>query len=182
MYHVPIHSQIPGAPKVRPPGRHTTRWRCRPPSERCRRRRRRPALSPQLPGTRPIRARRVGPAPRAAGSLVRGETCARPGGGWRGCTAGPKAGSGVTDAMWPVFWTAIRVYAPYVTFPVAFVVGAVGYHLEWFIRGKSPQPVEEEKSILERREDRKLEELLGKDLTQVVVSINLHGHFAATTL
>ncbi|XP_028936050.1 small integral membrane protein 12 isoform X1 [Ornithorhynchus anatinus] len=71
-------------------------------------------------------------------------------------------------AMWPVIWTAVRAYAPYITFPVAFVVGAVGYHLEWFIRGKEPQPAEEEKSISERREDRKLEELLGKDLTQVV--------------
>ncbi|XP_042127823.1 small integral membrane protein 12 isoform X1 [Peromyscus maniculatus bairdii] len=72
------------------------------------------------------------------------------------------------DVMWPVLWTVVRTYAPYVTFPVAFVVGAVGYHLEWFIRGKDPQPVEEEKSILERREDRKLDELLGKDHTQVV--------------
>ncbi|KAL6038960.1 hypothetical protein STEG23_010049, partial [Scotinomys teguina] len=71
------------------------------------------------------------------------------------------------DVMWPVLWTVVRTYAPYVTFPVAFVVGAVGYHLEWFIRGKDPQPVEEEKSILERREDRKLDELLGKDHTQV---------------
>lgn len=71
-------------------------------------------------------------------------------------------------AMWPVLWTAVRTYAPYVTFPVAFVVGAVGYHLEWFIRGKEPQPVEEEKSISERREERKLDELLGKDHTQVV--------------
>ncbi|KAL1777273.1 small integral membrane protein 12 [Sigmodon hispidus] len=70
--------------------------------------------------------------------------------------------------MWPVLWTVVRTYAPYVTFPVAFVVGAVGYHLEWFIRGKDPQPMEEEKSILERREDRKLDELLGKDHTQVV--------------
>uniref|UniRef100_A0A8C5XLK5 Small integral membrane protein 12 n=1 Tax=Microcebus murinus TaxID=30608 RepID=A0A8C5XLK5_MICMU len=58
--------------------------------------------------------------------------------------------------MWPVFWTVVRTYAPYVTFPVAFVVGA------------DPQPVEEEKSISERREDRKLDELLGKDHTQVV--------------
>ena len=72
------------------------------------------------------------------------------------------------DAMWPMLWTVVRTYAPYVTFPVAFVVGAVGYHLEWFIRGKEPQPVEEEKSISERREDRKLDELLGKDHTQVV--------------
>uniref|UniRef100_A0A9L0SAR2 Small integral membrane protein 12 n=1 Tax=Equus caballus TaxID=9796 RepID=A0A9L0SAR2_HORSE len=74
----------------------------------------------------------------------------------------------VFDVMWPVLWTVVRTYAPYVTFPVAFVVGAVGYHLEWFIRGKEPQPVEEEKSISERREDRKLDELLGKDHTQVV--------------
>lgn len=73
-----------------------------------------------------------------------------------------------SDVMWPVLWTVVRTYAPYVTFPVAFVVGAVGYHLEWFIRGKDPQPVEEEKSISERREDRKLDELLGKDHTQVV--------------
>lgn len=49
--------------------------------------------------------------------------------------------------MWPVLWTVVRTYAPYVTFPVAFVVGAVSYHLECFIRGKAPQPVEEE-SIL----------------------------------
>uniref|UniRef100_A0A8C8SBC6 Small integral membrane protein 12 n=1 Tax=Pelusios castaneus TaxID=367368 RepID=A0A8C8SBC6_9SAUR len=70
--------------------------------------------------------------------------------------------------MWPLLWTTVRAYAPYVTFPVAFVVGAVGYHLEWFIRGDSPQPVEEEKSISERREDRKLQEIAGKDLTEVV--------------
>jgi hypothetical protein len=62
----------------------------------------------------------------------------------------------------------VHTYAPYVTFPVAFVVGAVGYHLEWFIRGKSPQRVEEEKLILQRQEDCKLDELLGKDHTQVV--------------
>ncbi|KAH1174991.1 small integral membrane protein 12 isoform X2 [Mauremys mutica] len=70
--------------------------------------------------------------------------------------------------MWPLLWMTVRTYAPYVTFPVAFVVGAVGYHLEWFIRGDSPQPVEEEKSISERREDRKLQEIAGKDLTEVV--------------
>ncbi|KAL8220502.1 UNVERIFIED_CONTAM: hypothetical protein K2H54_048365 [Gekko kuhli] len=72
-------------------------------------------------------------------------------------------------AMWPILWVTIRAYAPYVTFPMAFVVGAVGYHLEWFIRGQPPpQPPEEEKSISERREDRKLQEIAGKDLTQVV--------------
>uniref|UniRef100_A0A8D2AH53 Small integral membrane protein 12 n=1 Tax=Sciurus vulgaris TaxID=55149 RepID=A0A8D2AH53_SCIVU len=81
--------------------------------------------------------------------------------------------------MWPVFWTVVRTYAPYVTFPVAFVVGAVGYHLEWFIRGKDPQPMEEEKSISERREDRKLDELLGKDHTQVVPPLHLGGKLSS---
>ncbi|XP_061109634.1 small integral membrane protein 12 [Conger conger] len=70
--------------------------------------------------------------------------------------------------MWPVMWTAMRTYAPYVTFPVAFVVGAVGYHLEWFIRGTPKPQLREEKSILELREDRKLEELAGKDGTNVI--------------
>lgn len=69
--------------------------------------------------------------------------------------------------MWPVFWTAMRTYAPYVTFPVAFVVGAVGYHLEWFIRG-TPNAPGEERGIAELREDRKLEELTGRDSTQVL--------------
>ncbi|MEQ2173364.1 Small integral membrane protein 12, partial [Goodea atripinnis] len=69
--------------------------------------------------------------------------------------------------MWPLVWTAMRTYAPYVTFPVAFVVGAVGYHLEWFIRG-TPKPREEEKGILELREERKLQEQVGKDSTQVL--------------
>ncbi|XP_028675180.1 small integral membrane protein 12 [Erpetoichthys calabaricus] len=68
--------------------------------------------------------------------------------------------------MWPVIWTAVRTYAPYVTFPVALVVGTVGYHLEWFIRG-SPSLPKEEKSISELREDRRLEELNGSDVTQV---------------
>ncbi|KAG5842345.1 small integral membrane protein 12 [Anguilla rostrata] len=69
--------------------------------------------------------------------------------------------------MWPVMWVAMRTYAPYVTFPVAFVVGAVGYHLEWFIRGTPKPQLREEKSILELREERKLEELAGQDCTNV---------------
>ncbi|XP_005453936.1 small integral membrane protein 12 isoform X2 [Oreochromis niloticus] len=68
--------------------------------------------------------------------------------------------------MWPVVWTALRTYAPYVTFPVAFVVGAVGYHLEWFIRG-TPKPREEERGIQELREERKLQEQVGMDSTKL---------------
>ncbi|NP_001087548.1 small integral membrane protein 12-B [Xenopus laevis] len=69
--------------------------------------------------------------------------------------------------MWPVLWAAARTYAPYITFPVAFVVGAVGYQLEWFIRGTPGHPVEEQ-SILEKREERTLQETMGKDVTQVI--------------
>lgn len=68
--------------------------------------------------------------------------------------------------MLPVLWAALRAYAPYVTFPVALVVGAVGYQLEWFIRG-TPQQTKEEQSILEKREERTLQEAVGRDLTQV---------------
>ncbi|KAJ8387482.1 hypothetical protein AAFF_G00155830 [Aldrovandia affinis] len=75
---------------------------------------------------------------------------------------------GLSATMWPVLWTAMRTYAPYVTFPVAFVVGAVGYHLEWFIRGKPAPKLKEEKGILELREDRKLEELVGQEGTQFI--------------
>ncbi|KFP00146.1 small integral membrane protein 12 [Calypte anna] len=68
--------------------------------------------------------------------------------------------------MWSVLWAAVRSKAPYVTFPVAFVVGLVGYHLEWFLRGEPPAT--EEKSISEQREERRLQEIAGKDLTNVV--------------
>ncbi|KAF1381424.1 hypothetical protein PFLUV_G00153800 [Perca fluviatilis] len=49
---------------------------------------------------------------------------------------------------------------------VASSLDGVGYHLEWFIRG-TPKP-REEKSILELREDRKLQEQEGMDSTQVL--------------
>ncbi|XP_043915181.1 small integral membrane protein 12 [Protopterus annectens] len=69
--------------------------------------------------------------------------------------------------MLPAFWILVRTYAPYVTFPVAFVVGVVGYNMEWFIRGK-PQETKEEQSISEQREERKLQEITGKDPTEFV--------------
>ncbi|XP_070620477.1 small integral membrane protein 12 isoform X1 [Erythrolamprus reginae] len=87
----------------------------------------------------------------------------------RASLAQPSQPAEPAGIMWPIFWASIRTYAPYVTFPVAFVVGVVGYNLEWFIRGKPPpQTPEDEKSISERREDRKLQESAGKDLTQVI--------------
>ncbi|XP_075049803.1 small integral membrane protein 12 [Mixophyes fleayi] len=69
--------------------------------------------------------------------------------------------------MLPILWALTRTYAPYITLPVAFVVGAVGYHLERFIRG-SPQQTVEEQSILEKREERALQEAAGCDPTKVI--------------
>ncbi|XP_027517234.1 small integral membrane protein 12 isoform X1 [Corapipo altera] len=69
--------------------------------------------------------------------------------------------------MWSVLWAAVRSKAPYVTFPVAFVVGLVGSQLEWFLRGDPPATAQDEKSISELREDRKLQEIAGEDLTKV---------------
>ncbi|NWI64644.1 SIM12 protein, partial [Todus mexicanus] len=70
--------------------------------------------------------------------------------------------------MWSVVWAALRSKAPYVTFPVAFVVGLVGYNLERLLRGEPQPAAEEDKSISERREERKLQEIAGEDLTKVV--------------
>lgn len=69
--------------------------------------------------------------------------------------------------MWPILWTAMRSYAPYVTFPVALVVGAVGYQLEWFIRG-TPSTHQEERGVFEVREERRLTEQAGLDSTEVI--------------
>lgn len=80
--------------------------------------------------------------------------------------------------MWPVLWTGVAHLCSPVTFPWPSVVGAAGYHLEWFIRGKEPQPVEEEKSISERREDRQADELLGQRTTPQVVSLKDKLEFA----
>uniref|UniRef100_UPI00358FD602 small integral membrane protein 12 n=1 Tax=Myxine glutinosa TaxID=7769 RepID=UPI00358FD602 len=70
--------------------------------------------------------------------------------------------------MWPIIFAAMRTYLPYVTFPVAVVIGCVGYNLEWLVRGDRQQPYEE-RGILERRDERLLQELTarGGDATQV---------------
>lgn len=62
--------------------------------------------------------------------------------------------------MWPIIWTAMRTYAPYVTFPAALVVGFVGYNLEWMARGGDLGQPYEERGVLERREERRLQEQL----------------------
>jgi hypothetical protein len=66
--------------------------------------------------------------------------------------------------MLPVVFTFLRTYAPYITLPVAAVVGFIGYNLEGILSDKyTPY----QKSIEERREDRLMEENLSKDVTIV---------------
>ncbi|XP_019403314.1 PREDICTED: small integral membrane protein 12 [Crocodylus porosus] len=69
--------------------------------------------------------------------------------------------------MWPLLWATLRTYAPYVTFPVALVVGAVGYHVEQLLRGPQPPAADDERSIAERREERALREMPAHDPTCV---------------
>ncbi|CAG9857531.1 unnamed protein product [Phyllotreta striolata] len=55
--------------------------------------------------------------------------------------------------MWPVIFTALRTYAPYVTLPFAAVVGIIGYNLENLLSDKyTPY----NKSIEEQRQERLL--------------------------
>ena len=57
--------------------------------------------------------------------------------------------------MWPVIVGAARAYAPYVVFPIACVIGVVGYTIEGAI---SDRYTPWQGSVVERREQRKLKE------------------------
>ena len=53
--------------------------------------------------------------------------------------------------MW---WAFVQAYSRVLVFPAAFVIGAIGYHVESWVRGdKEPTPWRE--STIERREERK---------------------------
>lgn len=66
--------------------------------------------------------------------------------------------------MLPVVFAFLRRYVPYVTLPVAAVVGIIGYNLEGMLSDKyTPY----QNSIEDKREDRLLEESLAKDVTKV---------------
>lgn len=74
--------------------------------------------------------------------------------------------------MWPIIFNALRTYAPYIMWPVAAVVGVVGYNIERIVTGNKETPWKM-KSISEEREDRLLEQLNDtKDVTEVESLIN----------
>lgn len=67
--------------------------------------------------------------------------------------------------MWPVILAGLRTYAPYVTLPIAAVIGAIGFGVERAIRGGEEQPYRN--SIKEERDERLLEKTAEEDCTQV---------------
>ncbi|XP_076442135.1 small integral membrane protein 12-B-like [Babylonia areolata] len=68
--------------------------------------------------------------------------------------------------VWPLIMGAARTYAPYITFPVALVVGFIGYNIEGWIRGKDGTPFKAE-GVKEERSERVLEQIQDKDCTEV---------------
>ncbi|KAK6183517.1 hypothetical protein SNE40_010987 [Patella caerulea] len=69
--------------------------------------------------------------------------------------------------MWPVIMGFARTYAVYITWPVAAVVGVIGYNFETIVRKDKNTPWKT-KSIQEERDERKLKDLEEtKDVTEV---------------
>ncbi|KAL3874034.1 hypothetical protein ACJMK2_037103 [Sinanodonta woodiana] len=65
--------------------------------------------------------------------------------------------------MWPIIMGFMRTYAVYLTWPVAAVVGFIGYNTVEQFRNDTPW---REKSVAEERDERKLKELENiKDVT-----------------
>ncbi|XP_058836143.1 small integral membrane protein 12 [Topomyia yanbarensis] len=66
--------------------------------------------------------------------------------------------------MWPIIMNVLRTRAPYVTLPIAAIIGVIGYNIESLISDKytpySP-------SIEEKRVDRVTDDLHLKDATNV---------------
>ncbi|KAH7972126.1 hypothetical protein MTO96_028449 [Rhipicephalus appendiculatus] len=66
----------------------------------------------------------------------------------------------------PALYAALRVYAPYVTFPVAVIVGIIGYNIEGLISDR--RTPNKKTSIDEERKERLLHELDSQqDVTKV---------------
>ncbi|KAK7103637.1 hypothetical protein V1264_018502 [Littorina saxatilis] len=68
--------------------------------------------------------------------------------------------------VWPLIVNAVRVYAPWVTFPFAVVIGFIGYNVEGWVRGDKKSPFKEE-GIKDERSNRVLEQNSHTDCTEV---------------
>nr|CAD7392528.1 unnamed protein product [Timema cristinae] len=77
------------------------------------------------------------------------------------------AGCAETLTMLPVLLAVLRSYAPYITLPVAAIIGIIGYKVEGLVSDKyTPY---ERSSIEEKREERLLDENLSKDSIEELV-------------
>lgn len=66
----------------------------------------------------------------------------------------------------PALYAALRVYAPYITFPVAVIVGVIGYNIEGLVSDR--RTPNKKTSVDEERKERLLHELDSqRDVTQV---------------
>jgi len=68
--------------------------------------------------------------------------------------------------MLPAIWALVRVYSPYIVFPFAVIIGAVGYNIEALITDRQ-KPIANKSSIEEERDERHLKQLETNDATQV---------------
>ena len=64
----------------------------------------------------------------------------------------------ISDGMLPIIINAVRIYAPYVVWPVAAVIGFIGYQIETGIRGEEGMNTPDKHSIIDEREERRLKE------------------------
>lgn len=70
--------------------------------------------------------------------------------------------------MIPALISFGRFYAPYLMFPVALVVGTIGYNIEWSIRDKNNPKGGQRRSVEEERDERLLQQFeASDDLTNV---------------
>ena len=58
--------------------------------------------------------------------------------------------------MWPAVFAFVRSYAPIIVWPVAAIVGTIGYNIERTVRGNQETPWKP--SVSEVREERKLQD------------------------
>lgn len=61
--------------------------------------------------------------------------------------------------MIPAIIALARVYAPYVMFPVAVVIGTIGYNIEWTLRDRNNPNGGQQPSVELVREERLLKQL-----------------------
>lgn len=60
--------------------------------------------------------------------------------------------------MLPAIWIAARAYVPYITFPVAAIIGFIGYHFESLVSDKHTPANQLSTEVT--REERRLHEVL----------------------